>query len=91
MFRTIVLRSLAAAALASLVGSAEAATAYNSQAGAWGHDSNVCRATPYFPAGGCLASILTGDPGDLFDRPSAPYRPRRTLTDPAGLLPTPGR
>ena len=91
MFRTIVPRLLAAAALTSLVGSAGAATAYNSQAGAWGHSSNVCRATPYFPAGGCLASALTGDPGDLFGQPPAPYRARRPLTYPTDPLPNPGR
>lgn len=60
-----------------------AATAHNSQAGAWGSTSNPCGATPYFRDGGCLTSFVTGkDDGQVFARPgdgSDPYRPRARL------------
>ncbi len=87
MQRSIVMAVVAAAALAGIAGTAEAATAYNSQAGAWGHSKNVCQATPYFPAGGCLSSFFADDGRDLFGEPDAPYRPRARRTAPA--LPRP--
>jgi hypothetical protein len=83
MQRSIVTNVLAAAALVSFAGVAEAATAINSQAGAWGPSKNPCRATPYFPAGGCLSSFFEDEERDLYGAPSAPYRPGRRLTAPA--------
>ena len=80
MQRSIVTAVAAAAAFASLVGTAAAATAHNSQAGAYGSTKNSCAPTPYFPAGGCLSSYLSDDDGDLFGQPEAPYRPRRHTT-----------
>ena len=82
---------LAAAALVALAGAAEAATAYNSQRGSLGHDKNVCQATAYFPAGGCLSSFVASGGRDLFDQPLAAYRPGHRLTYPDGTLPYPGR
>lgn len=73
-----------AAALACLASTADAATAYNSQRGSLEHDKNICQATAYFPAGGCLSSYFAGEGRDLFDQPPAAYRPGHRLTYPAG-------
>ena len=89
--RSTILPCAFAAALACLAGAAEAATAYNSQRGALGHNKNTCEATAYFPAGGCLSSYLGNGGRDLFDRPPALYRPGHRLTYPNGPLPDQGR
>lgn len=83
MQRSIVTSVLAAAVLVTFAGVAESATAINSQAGAWGPSKNPCRATPYFPAGGCLSSFFADEERDIYGAPSAPYRPGRRLNAPA--------
>lgn len=90
MSRTIV-PCILAAALACFTGTADAATAYNSQRGSLEHDKNTCQATAYFPAGDCLSSYFADDGRDLFDQPPAAYRPGRRLTYPRGLLPDESR
>lgn len=75
--------ALAAVPLISPSAPSFAATAHNSQAGAWGSTSNTCGSTPYFRDGGCLTSFVTGkDDGQVFASPgdgSEPYRPRPRL------------
>lgn len=80
--RPLMLIVPAAMALAALASPGQAATAHNSQAGAYGPTKNVCAATPYFPAGeGCVSSYLSGNedllPGD--DDVHGRYRPRKPL------------
>ena len=74
-----------AVAALPLLGSASAAlaaTAHNSQAGAWGPNSHTCAPTPYFPAGGCADTALR----DIFDDETLPppgrYDERRPLRRP---------
>ena len=87
----VLLPCLLAAALTSVAGTAEAATAHNSQAGSYGSNTNACGATPYFQAGGCLSTYFASDGRDLFDQPPAAYRPGRRLTYPGGASPDQGR
>ena len=54
-----------------------AATAHNSQAGAYGSTTNNCAPTPYFPNGGCVSSAIDGDDDAL--PPPARYRLRRPV------------
>ncbi len=56
-----------------------AATASNSQAGAWGHNKNSCKPTPYFPRGGCLTSFFTGADDGWVPPRSEMYRERPKL------------
>ena len=70
--------------LAGLPGLALAATAHNSQAGAYGSTKNNCAATPYFPAGpGCLSTYIERYQDDGAVPPPrdvrARYRPRPPL------------
>ena len=90
MSRTI-LPCLLAASLACLAGTAEAATAHNSQAGSFGPNTHICGATPYFQSGGCLSSYLADHESDFFDRPAAAYRSVHRLSYPGGPLPDQGR
>ncbi|RYC31608.1 hypothetical protein D3273_13305 [Lichenibacterium minor] len=82
---------IAAAAFAVVAGPAGAATAFNSQRGALEHNKNICEATAYFPAGGCLSAYIAGDGRDLFDQEPAPYRPGHRLAYPDGFVPPPAR
>ena len=56
-----------------------AATAHNSQAGAYGSSTNNCAPTPYFQSGGCISSAIEGsiDDDDGALPPPARYRLRR--------------
>ncbi len=54
-----------------------AATAHNSQAGAFGSTSNGCAPTPYFPEGGCVSSAIEGAIDDDALPPPARYRLRK--------------
>ena len=58
-----------------------AATAHNSQAGAYGSTTNDCAATPYFQNGGCISSAIEGSIDDDDDAlpPPARYRVRRPV------------
>ena len=56
-----------------------AATASNSQAGAWGHNKNSCKPTPYFQQGGCLTSLFTGADDGWVPPRSEIYRERPKL------------
>ncbi len=73
-------KMLAAAAVLCLgTAGAEAATAHNSQAGAFGSTKNACAPTPYFPEGGCITSYVTGrDDGNVLPRYER-YRERPPL------------
>ena len=57
-----------------------AATAHNSQAGAYGSTTNNCAPTPYFQNGGCISSAIEGaiDDDDALP-PPARYRIRRPV------------
>ncbi len=58
-----------------------AATARNSQAGAYGSSTNNCAPTPYFRSGGCISSAIEGSIDDEDDAlpPPARYRMRRPV------------
>ena len=57
-----------------------AATAHNSQAGAYGSTTNNCAPTPYFPNGDCVSSAIEGSIGDDDALPPpARYRLRRPV------------
>ncbi len=78
IFKTPATVALLAASLATAATPSLAATASNSQAGAWGHNKNSCKPTPYFQEGGCLTSFFTGrDDGWVPARPDVEReRPR---------------
>lgn len=67
--------------MASLPVPAIAATAHNSQAGAYGSTTNNCAPTPYFQNGGCISSAIEGGIDDDDDAlpPPARYRLRRPV------------
>ncbi len=81
--KMLTVTALAAVPLMSSAAPSPAATAHNSQAGAWGSTTNACGPTPYFRDGGCLTSFFTGkDDGEVFARPGGaadPYRERPPL------------
>ena len=86
MLKTAV-QTLSAVALAAiLAGTAQAATAHNSQAGSWGPTTHNCGPTPYFPAGGCVSSAIADETRFPFDEPPAFYRPAHRLTAPDGFV-----
>jgi hypothetical protein len=68
-------------ALAALAGSgpALAATAHNSQAGAFGPNKHTCAPTPYFQDGGCLTSFFTGQDDGWVAPRTERYQERRPL------------
>lgn len=63
--------------LTSIPAPSIAATAHNSQAGAYGSTSNGCAPTPYFPEGGCVSSAIEGAVDDDTLPPPARYRLRK--------------
>ena len=67
--------------MASLTAPSVAATAHNSQAGAYGSTTNNCATTPYFQNGGCISSAIEGAIDDDDDAlpPPARYRIRRPV------------
>ena len=89
MLRSIFLVLLGAAALASLTSSANAATAHNSQAGAYGPNTHTCAPTPYFQTGGCFSAAVEDDRRYPFTVPAAPSRPGRQIGGSGGPLPFP--
>jgi hypothetical protein len=78
LLKILTLVAAAAIPLAAATPSS-AATASNSQAGAWGHNKNSCKPTPYFPAGGCLSSFFTGTDDGWVPARSEYYRERPKL------------
>lgn len=82
-------RALLVAALATgLAGATQAATARNSQAGAFGSSSNTCAPTPYFAAGGCLSAAIADEQRSSDEAPMPRHTGRR-LTAPTGPVPPP--
>ena len=80
--RTLKILALVAALTPALALSAtpsRGATASNSQAGAWGHNKNSCKPTPYFQQGGCLTSFFTGADDGWVPPRSEMYRERPKL------------
>lgn len=78
MPRRIVLALTVLVALPSLSGRSMAATAHNSQAGAYGSTKNSCAPTPGFPdedecLSGAIKEYVDGLPGPAYKR--ARYRP----------------
>ena len=67
--------------MASFSAPSIAATARNSQAGAYGSSTNNCAPTPYFRSGGCISSAIEGSIDDDDDAlpPPARYRMRRPV------------
>ena len=63
----------------ALPGQSIAATAHNSQAGAYGSTTNGCAPTPYFASGDCLSSAIEGSIDDDALPPPARYRLRRPV------------
>lgn len=86
----VILPCLIAAALSSLAGAAQAATAHNSQAGAYGPNTHQCEATVYFAAGGCASAAFDNERRYPFDVPPSPDRPGRRLTYPGTPVDAPG-
>ena len=72
---------IAVALLSSLPSAVIAATAHNSQAGAYGSTTNNCAPTPYFQNGGCISSAIESgiDDEDEALPPPARYRLRRPV------------
>lgn len=66
--------ALSGAALAASTTAGGAATAHNSQAGAYGPNSHQCAPTPYFEAGGCASAALLDDRRYPFQVPATPPR-----------------
>ena len=56
-----------------------AATAHNSQAGAYGSTTNNCAPTPYFSGGDCVSSAIEGSIDNDVLPPPARYRLRRSV------------
>ena len=86
--KTLPAAAVLMASLGWISAPAVAATAHNSQAGAFGPTSNTCAATPYFDAGGCLSSFVEDPNDDVLPPPDVPYRQRaaprfRTLPPPS--------
>lgn len=88
MSRLSILVAAAGLAAVSGIGAAPAlaATAHNSQAGAFGPNKHICAPTPYFQQGGCLTSFFTGqDDGwveprtERYQEPDRERRPLRPL------------
>ena len=73
---------LAAASLAGLVTTADAATAHNSQAGSWGPTTHNCAPTPYFPTGGCASAAFENDRRYPFNVGPYEDQPERRLRYP---------
>ena len=73
--------ALSLLSMTSLPAPTVAATAHNSQAGAYGSTTNNCAPTPYFPNGGCVSSAIEGaiDGDDDALPPPARYRLRRPV------------
>lgn len=89
MLKTAVQTLSAVALAAGLAGTAQAATAHNSQAGSWGPTTHNCAPTPYFRDGGCLSSAIADETRFPFDGPPAFHRPGHRLTAPDGVVPPP--
>lgn len=73
---------LAAASMAGLVTTADAATAHNSQAGSWGPTTHNCAPTPYFPTGGCASAAFENDRRYPFNVGPYEDQPERRLRYP---------
>ena len=73
--------TVALMSVASLPEPTIAATAHNSQAGAYGSTSNNCAPTPYFQGGGCVSSAIEGliEDDDSTLPPPARYRLRKPV------------
>lgn len=56
-----------------------AATAHNSQAGAYGPNKHTCAPTPYFQDGGCLTSYFIGQDDGWVEPRTERYQERRPL------------
>lgn len=79
VLKVLTLVATLSAPLAFAATPSSAATASNSQAGAWGHNKNSCKPTPYFQQGGCLSSFFTGADDGWVPPRSEVYRERPRL------------